>query len=431
MPDRPRFRSPRADGPTADEAEVRSQVRPPADRRYNGAMGRLLAGSLALVLAPGCAGKATPVAPPTPQQDEPLITAVAAPPAMRVREATPAAFTDPERRKKIEATLPAVRELVARIVEGDRLVGLAIGVVVDGDLVLGEGFGARHVESGGAIDTRTTFRIGSITKVFTAMAALHLAERGRIDLDAPAAELLPELDALVYPSADARRITVRDLITHTAGLPRDPDLPPLSRDKPTSRAALMQAIDGLALVRPPGLVHEYSNLGFSLLGHVVAAASDRPYHDAIDAAILAPLGMQDTVWEPAAVAPERLASGHVIRDGRAVVQPPTQHGCRRSTISRASSRSSSPPGRRARTRRTRRCRARRDARRTGSRPTADSWPAPDRPSWWRAECGAPTTGSGSGSRCRTGASTRTSSVTTERSTDTTRRSGCCRTRGSG
>lgn len=168
-----------------------------------------------------------------------------------------------------------MRELAARFVAGDRLVGLAIGVVVDGELVLGEGFGARHVESGGAVDTRTVFRVGSITKVFTTMTALHLAERGRLDLDAPAAELLPELDALLYPGADARRITVRDLITHTAGLPRDPDLPPLSRDKPTTRAELMQAIDGLSLVRPPGVAHEYSNLGFSLLGHVVAAASER------------------------------------------------------------------------------------------------------------------------------------------------------------
>lgn len=288
-------------------------------------MRRHLAGLLSLVtFASGCASKATPVIPPV--KDEPVAEVVASAPAMQVREAAPAAFADPERRKKIEATLPAVRESIARIVEADRLVGLAVGVVVDGALVFGEGFGVLHAEAGGAVDVRSAFRIGSITKVFTAMTALRLAERGQIDLDAPAATLLPELDALVYPSADARRITPRDMLTHTTGLPRDPDLPPLSAETATSRAALMQALDGLALVRAPGVDYEYSNLAFALLGHVVAAASGKPHHAAIGEAILTPLGMKDTVWEPGEVAPGRLASGHVVRDGRVVVQPPTQHG---------------------------------------------------------------------------------------------------------
>lgn len=277
-------------------------------------------------LAPGCAGKATTVSSPPPTAREPVAAVVVTPPAIAVREVAPAVFADPQRRAKIEARLPAVRELVARSVEADRLVGLAVGIVVDGELVLGEGFGVRHADEGGAVDARTAFRIGSITKVFTAMTALRLAERGRIDLDAPAAALLPELDTLVYPSADARRITVRDLLTHTSGLPRDPDVPPLSTSSATSRDELMRAIDGLSLVRPPGVAHEYSNLGFSLLGHLVAAASGRPYHDAIDELLLAPLAMRHTVWEPADVAPERLAMGHEVEGGRVVTRPPTQHG---------------------------------------------------------------------------------------------------------
>lgn len=281
---------------------------------------------LSLGLTLGCAratmAPAAPTAPVVPDGPQPVPVG----PPKAIREVPDPAFVDDARRSKISALLPAIREAVAQVVATDELVGLAVGIVVDGELVLGEGFGARHVDDGGAIDSRTVFRIGSITKVFTAMTALRLAEQGRIDLDAPAADRLPELHTLVYPTRDARRLTVRDILSHTAGLPRNPDLPPLGPGHAPTRAELMQAIDGLSLVRAPGVGHEYSNLGFVLLGHVIAAATTKPYHDAIDAAILDPLAMQSTVWDLAAVPAERLAHGHGLDGERTVVTTPTQHG---------------------------------------------------------------------------------------------------------
>ncbi len=235
----------------------------------------------------------------------------------------PAVFTDPKRRQKIAAVLPEIREVVAKIVAADQLVGLAVGVVVDGELVLGEGFGARDAEQGGAIDIHTAFRIGSITKVFTALTALRLREQGRLDLDGPAAAVLPELHKLVYPSADARPLSVRDILTHTAGLPTEIER---TAQGPYTRAQMMQEIEGVSLVRTSGLAYEYSNLGFGLLGHIVAAASGKPYHDAIHEAILGPLAMKHTVWEPTEVPPLRLALGHRVVDGRILVVPPSQHG---------------------------------------------------------------------------------------------------------
>lgn len=271
-----------------------------------------------VLLGFGCASRVAPSPSPPALAPDPVV------PALTVRAAPPERFVDPQRRRTIAARVPAVREVVTTILASDRLIGVAVGLVVDGELVFGEGFGARHATDGGAIDARTAFRIGSITKVFTAMTTLRLAEAGRIDLDAPAAKLLPELDRLAYPNADGRRLTVRDILTHTAGLPRNPDLPPLAVDDASTRAELMHAIDGLSLVRAPGVAQEYSNLGFSLLGHIVAAASGKPYHDAIQDALLDPLGMRSTVW--ADVPGERLAIGHVVKDGRVAVQPPTRHG---------------------------------------------------------------------------------------------------------
>lgn len=290
-------------------------------------MRRSLAASLLLL---ACAGKpatsptaALPPATPSPAEPAPPTRA---PP--EVREAPPEAFArkDPDRRARLVAAAPAVHEAVARVVASDRLVGVAVGVVLDGELVLSEGFGRRHADDGGAVDGRTVFRVGSITKLFTMTAALRLAERGRLDLDAPAAAALPELARLVHPAPGLRPISVRDILTHTAGLPRDPDVPPLAVDRVVTRDELLRAIDGLSLTRPPGLVHDYSNLGFSLLGHVVAAAAGRPYRDEIRAAVLEPLGMRDTVWQRADVPPDRLALGHGVQDGQPAARPPTRHG---------------------------------------------------------------------------------------------------------
>lgn len=243
-----------------------------------------------------------------------------------VREVPPPVFADPNRRDKIAALSAEIRGVAAQIAAEEGLVGLAIGVVVDGELVIGEGLGSRHAEEGGSIDTRTAFRIGSITKVFTGMTVLGLSEAGRLDLDAAAAAELPPLQRLVYPTADARPLTARDILSHVGGLPRDPDLPSLPPGEVHTRADLMEAIDGLSLLRAPGLEYEYSNLGFALLGHLVAAVSGRPYEAAIREAILDPLGMNHTVWEPEAVTPDLLTYGHFVADGRIIARPPQRHG---------------------------------------------------------------------------------------------------------
>src|SRR5690606_1361435 len=166
--------------------------------------------SLFATLGIACVRQQPPLAPPAAPAPVPAAVSVRAGPATSVREVPPPTFRDPERRQKIEAALPAVHEAVARIFEADRLIGLAVGVVVDGELVFTEGLGSRDAVAGGTVDARTAFRIGSITKVFAALTALRLVEAGKLDLDAPASSLLPEFAAFVYPTADARPLTVRD-----------------------------------------------------------------------------------------------------------------------------------------------------------------------------------------------------------------------------
>ncbi|HEY8375249.1 MAG TPA: serine hydrolase domain-containing protein, partial [Nannocystis sp.] len=104
-----------------------------------------------------------------------------------------------------------------------------------------------------------------------------------------------------------------------------PDLPILPAGEVYSRDQLMQAIAGLSLVRAPGVAYEYSNLGFALLGHLIAATTEKPFGAAIRDAILTPLGMHDTVWQPDETPAERLALGHVIVDGKVFIRPPGRH----------------------------------------------------------------------------------------------------------
>src|SRR5690606_22634134 len=99
--------------------------------------------------------------------------------------------------------------------------GLAYGVVLDGRLLYSGGFGLADLARGVPADARTVFRVASISKSVTALAVLQLRDAGRLELDAPVARYLSELEEQPLPSADAPAPTLRHLLTHTAGLPED------------------------------------------------------------------------------------------------------------------------------------------------------------------------------------------------------------------
>jgi hypothetical protein len=99
--------------------------------------------------------------------------------------------------------------------------GLAVGIVVDGELAYAKTFGVRDIASGQPIDADTVFRIASITKSFTALAVLKLRDGGRLVLDAPAATYLPEMSTFVGLTRDAPPITVRMLLMHASGIAFD------------------------------------------------------------------------------------------------------------------------------------------------------------------------------------------------------------------
>jgi CubicO group peptidase (beta-lactamase class C family) len=231
------------------------------------------------------------------------------------------AADDPQHRARLLAGIPYVDALFSERLAHTRVPGAVFGLVVEGDLVWWKGYGVRDLETKEPVDADTVFRIASVTKSFTAAAVLQLRDAGRVSLDDPAEKYVPELAGLVYPTRDAKRITLRELLTHTAGLPHDSP-PAEGRDFPSERG-ILEALRGMRLDAAPDEHYAYSNLGYDLAGMVVTRASGAPYREWVTERLLRPLGMTSTGFDPSRL-PGLLATGYV-HDGEGVRHPPMFH----------------------------------------------------------------------------------------------------------
>lgn len=145
----------------------------------------------------------------------------------------------------------------------------------------------------------TVFDLASVTKLVTSIAVMQLVERGRIDLDQPVARYLPEFGA-----AGKEQVTVRQLLTHTSGLPAWLPLYTL----PGTSADRLRAVFAAPLLDPPGTVYRYSDLGLIVLGVLVERVSGLSLDRYVAERIAGPLGMRDTTFNPPASLRERIAA---------------------------------------------------------------------------------------------------------------------------
>jgi CubicO group peptidase (beta-lactamase class C family) len=205
--------------------------------------------------------------------------------------------------------LPSVTELAEELDDlaereqrDQRLPALTAAAVRDGEIVWERAIGAADVESGSAAQPDTQFRIASITKTFTAAAAMQLRERGRLGLDAP-------LDH--YVEGAAHSPTLRQLLSHTSGLQRETqDFPWVTkRFAPTEE--LLETLGEAECVLPPGSRYHYSNLGFTLLGIAIERVTGRPYVEYVEEQLLRPLRLEHTSFEPLPDA----ATGYLVDAG--------------------------------------------------------------------------------------------------------------------
>jgi CubicO group peptidase (beta-lactamase class C family) len=185
---------------------------------------------------------------------------------------------------------------------------IAYGILRDGQLVHTAGFGHRSL-GGPPPDEQTVYRIASMSKSFTASAIMLLRDSGALALDDPAVMYVPELAGWSYGAADAALITIRSLLTMTAGFPTDDPWGDRQQGLPFSEfSALLSR--GVRFNWTPGTRFEYSNLGYAILGRVVSAAAKMPYDEFITTRLLGPLGMRKTGFAAAEFSQDELAIGY-------------------------------------------------------------------------------------------------------------------------
>lgn len=187
--------------------------------------------------------------------------------------------------------------------------GLMFGLVADGALRWSKAIGLADRERRRPVTVDTRFRIASMTKNTTALAVLMLRDAGKVALDAPAATYVPELAKLKLPTADSAPVTLRDLLTHSAGLVTDD--PWGDRQLGISPKDFTRMLtDGHLFARPPRIAFEYSNLGYAILGRVITNVTGQRYQDFIGDSILRPLGMHATGFDFHAAPETERATGY-------------------------------------------------------------------------------------------------------------------------
>ncbi len=225
----------------------------------------------------------------------------------------PAAFLEADRRERFLEACPQLEAIFRDGAVKQHMPSVSYGVIVDSELIFTHAIGTRKADTDSRPNADSVYRIASMTKSFTAAAVLHLRDAGRLRLDDPVVHYVSELEALVYPTTDASPITIRDLLTMSAGWPQDDPWADrqLYRDDDAISALYGE---GISFSNPPGLTYEYSNYGYIALGRVITRAAGEPAIDYIAREFLQPLGMTSTTWHAEAIAEAYRARGYRWED---------------------------------------------------------------------------------------------------------------------
>jgi D-alanyl-D-alanine-carboxypeptidase/D-alanyl-D-alanine-endopeptidase len=203
--------------------------------------------------------------------------------------------------------------------------GMVYGVVVDGKLVHVKGLGVQDLEAKKPVTSDSRFRIASMSKAFTALAILKLRDEGKIALEAPAETYVPEMRGWTYPTSDARKIRVRDLLNHVAGFVDDNPWGDRQQVLPEAEFTKMLKA-GVPFSRPAGMAMEYSNFGYATLGRIISNVSGQRYQDYIRKTFMAPLGMASTGYDIFASPAGSRAIGYRWQDGQWLREPDMADG---------------------------------------------------------------------------------------------------------
>ena len=194
-----------------------------------------------------------------------------------------------------EQDFPQLNDLVRQEVANKKLPLLSIILVDKDGVAWSYGVGVDAANPDLVADSNTTYRIGSVSKLFTDIAIMQLVEKGVLDLDEPVSTYLPDFlpnNPFVAP------ITLRLLMSHSSGLVREPPVGNYFVTDEPSLAATVQSLNSTTLVYAPGSKVQYSNAGIAVVGRVLEKVSERPFAVVLKENILNPLGMAHSAFTP-------------------------------------------------------------------------------------------------------------------------------------
>src|SRR6266542_3662605 len=222
-----------------------------------------------LAILAACAG-----APTTPSAA--VLPTVSAPTRAPAPTSAPAAALD----------TAALDAYIARLMQDYDVPGVGLAIVQHGQIAYTKGYGVRDVTSGAPVTSNTQFAIGSVTKSFTALGVMLLVQEGKVKLDNPVTNYIPEFK-LSDPAATAK-VTVRHLLSHTSGMGRNDAA---SLDPSLTRADLLKLAATVPLHSQPGERFAYSNLNTTIAGVLIERVSGQSWENYTRERILTPLGM--------------------------------------------------------------------------------------------------------------------------------------------
>ncbi|HTQ27754.1 MAG TPA: serine hydrolase [Puia sp.] len=201
----------------------------------------------------------------------------------------------------------------------DRLPGVSVAIVHDQDIIWSKGFGFANVEKKIPMEPSTICSICSISKLFTSISVMQLVEQGKIRLDDSIQADLPSFD-LKQQYSGSGPITIRSLLTHSSGLPRESEYPYWSAPDFAfpSEKQVKEKLGSQQTLYPASTYFQYSNLGMTLLGEMVEKVSGMPYNQYVEENILKPLKLKNThPYLPEKLWGDKMAIGYggIHRDG--------------------------------------------------------------------------------------------------------------------
>jgi CubicO group peptidase (beta-lactamase class C family) len=219
----------------------------------------------------------------------------------------PPYFKDSNRLEKLSTAFPVVEKMVQKYAADNHFPGYSFGIVLDGKLIYTTSGGYTNLGNKTPATTSSMFRIASMSKSFTAMAIVKLRDEGKLHLDDAVSKYIPELKNQGLTS-DAAPITIRDLLTHSAGFPEDNPWGDRQLEK-TSQEFLAFIKKGIHFSTATGLSYEYSNVGFTMLGYIIEKVTGKNYGAYIKENIWKPLNMEAS-WEFSGIDDAKLAQGY-------------------------------------------------------------------------------------------------------------------------